>query len=300
MAADITGPFPHQHHILCDTVREYPGLLPSAEALQRELLRTPRRWHAVLDDLKSYALKNFQLHDSHPQGLDAMRDIVGIFFEAIEHPIRRYGGRVSMHSCFTSRKLLLDGRRPMQDYWPLLMHSFSRIAQLDTPRFLATATNTHPLKRMGQRIAGAIPEGCSIDGLNDLLERTFRETYTLWLSEEDPSLWFDDVAAFAPHLRTLKELLQPVSHDNLRALLEHLASAQSAAGSTGVGRLRDLLALPGHLQIVTYYEESAGRLPSESDGALKIAYLFKVMESQNLSGIHEEAVREIGRTVAAS
>lgn len=299
MAADISGPVFHQHHILCDTVREYPGLLPSAEALQRELLRSPRRWHGVLDDLKSYALKNFQLHDAHPQGLDAMREITGIFFEAIEHPdpsIWRKGVDALM---FYLEKLLLDGRRPLQDYWPLLMYSFSRISALDTPRFLATATNAHPLKRMGQRIADRMPEECSIDGLNDLLERTFRETYTLWLNESDPSLWFDDVAAFSPHLQRMKELLHPVSHENLRALLEHLASTRNTASTSGVGRLRELLALPGHLQIVTYYEESSARLPSEGDGALKIAYLLKVLECESLSGIHEEAVREIGRTVTA-
>ncbi len=298
MAAESSQPVSEQYRILCDTVRDYPGLLPAAEALRLELARTPRRWHAILDDLRSYALKNFLLHDADPHGLDAMQAVTDILFESIEMQDKTICRKGMDALLFYLQKILLDGSRDRKDYWPLLTSSFSRMLQLDAERFLIVVTNAHPPKRLAQYILEKLPEECSFGELNALLDRVFRETYLYWLNEEDPVLWFDDIAAFRPRLSELKELMQPVSHDNLRGLLLHLETMGNKPHNDENRRLHDLLALPSHLQIVKFYEENADRLPSDGDGALKIAYLLKVLESQGLAGIHEDAIREIGRTVS--
>lgn len=297
MAADISGPISEPYRILCDTVRDYPGLLPAAEALQRELVRSPRRWHALLDDLRSFALKNFLLHDAHTRGLEAMQAVVDILFEAINTADREVCRKGVDALMFYLQKILLDGSRELGDYWPLLTSCFTRLMQLDPDRFLLVVTNAHPLKRLAQRILDKKTAECSFDVLSTLLERMFRETYAFWLNEEDPVGWFDDVAAFRPHLAELKDLMRSVSHENLRALVGHLDMPDPGGDADDVTRGENLLALPGHLQIVKFYEEHADRLPSAGDGALRIAYLLKVLESGGLSGIHEEAIREIGRTV---
>ncbi|KAF0180702.1 MAG: pyruvate orthophosphate dikinase [Nitrospirae bacterium] len=297
MAADTSGPLAAQYRILCDTVRDYPGLLPAAEALQRELARTPRRWYAIIEDLRSFALKNFLLHDAHSQGMEAMQTVTDILFEAVEWPDLNVSRKGIDALMFYLQKILLDGSRSLNDYWPLLTSAFARLVQLDSDRFLSAVTNAHPLKRLAQRILDRQPEGCSVDVLNSLLDRSFRETYAFWLNETDPVLWFDNAEAFRLHLAALKKLMQPVSHENLRALLRHLDTLEP--DSDDISRLNALLSLPGHLQIVKFYEEHADRLPSESDGALKIAYLLKMLESDGLEGIHEETIREIGRTVSS-
>ncbi len=268
MAAESSRPASEQYRILCDTVRDYPGLLPAAEALQHELARTPRRWHVILDDLRSYALKNFLLHDAGPHGPDAMQAVTDILFEAVtvqDKTICRKGMDALM---FYLQKILLDGSRDRKDYWPLLTSSFSRLLQLDAERFLTVVTNAHPPKRLAQYILDKLPEECSFRELNALLDRVFRETYLYWLNGEDPVLWFDDVAAFRPLLPALKELMQPVSHNNLHALLQHLETMGNTLDNDEPRRLHDLLVLPGHLQIVKFYEENTDRLPTDGEGSL--------------------------------
>ncbi|HMK43591.1 MAG TPA: PEP/pyruvate-binding domain-containing protein [Dissulfurispiraceae bacterium] len=298
MSADYSGQMSDRYQILCDTVRGYPGLLPSAEALHKELIRSPRRWHAVLDDIRSYSLKNFLLHDAHAQGPAAMQAITVLLFEAIEQADKEISRKAIDALMFYLQKILLDGNRPLHDYLPLLETACMRLSRLDTDRFLMVCINAHPLKRLAQRILDKQPAEGTLRSLNDLLLRSFRETYQFWLNQKDPIGWFEDVPAFGRHLPAFRDLMKPVSHENLRGLLQHLVAMDQPGDRDGVHRLSDLLAHPGHLQIVTYYEEGTEKLPADESGAIRIAYLLMILESPGLASIFENTIREIGRTVS--
>ena len=100
--------------------------------------------------------------------------------------------------------------------------------------------------------------------------------------------------------------LEGISHQRLR---EHLASLGQLSSRDGSAEtLRNLLTLPGYLEIVRIYREIPHCLESDSlgekegDGNLlarngKILSLFKIMEISGLKDIHEETLREINHTL---
>jgi pyruvate, orthophosphate dikinase len=278
--------------LLRDIVKDYPGLLPAAESLMGELRRRPRCWPSLMDALRSYALTNFALHDNHEQGLSAIRTVLDIYLEITEAPDntdRQTGVHAVM---FYLHKILLDGNREFTSYEPLLSACFRRINLLPPETFFYFVTAPHTLKRLGQRIAEKRSEGAELDAMNAILIRSFRDTYAYWLSQEDPAAWFDNSAE-------LRELLQPVSHDNLKALDKLLQAAAESSPTDAPGCFANLLKLPGYSQIVTFYEDISGKLADAGNCMLEIAYLLKVLQSSGLASIHSDIIRELGRILPA-
>ena len=67
-------------------------------------------------------------------------------------------------------------------------------------------------------------------------------------------------------------------------------------------RLEGLVKLPGYVQIVNYYEDLSGMLAITGDPHkdlyVKMLYLLRIMEIEGLSGIRENTLREINRTIS--
>ena len=75
-----------RYGILKEVVKDYPGLIGSVESLLAELNHPAPAWGVIIKDLRTYALKNFYLHDHHEKGPDVVRTIADIFIEAFSNP----------------------------------------------------------------------------------------------------------------------------------------------------------------------------------------------------------------------
>lgn len=303
MASDIQPGIPLKYEVLRDVVKDYPGILSASEPLFRELNNQPFNWGFIVKEMRTYALKNFYLHDHHEKGLDAIKIIIDAFLEAINSPDISVREAAAESLIFYLEKIMVDGNNDLQKYRAIFQDCFIRLNQLQEERFFLLVTNPHQLKKLGQIILGKMPSGLDIEVFNNLLFRYLSVTFEYWLNEEDPLKRLKQVKRFTfteEQLKKLEQLLYPVSHTHLRELLDHMRRLDKSDDQ--YFRLKELIKLPGYMQMVKFYEDLSGMLAItgdvHTDLILKMLYLLKIMEIKGLSGIHENILREINRTIS--
>ena len=298
-----------KYQVLRETVTEYRGVLKTVDGLLFELNHPFKNWGIILPEMRAFALKHFASYARHPKGPQAIALIMDVFFEGAMH-----SGRDSLiakaidHLLGYVEKILgeLNGSN-QQSLLPVLRTCFQRLSSLPEKQFFFLTSSHIPLKRIGQALLRKLPEGTGFSEFNDLFIRSLRAAYGYWLQEEDPQDWLPkgDGDSFLPR-KTEDQIFEEISHQRLRQRLTLVDQLDSEDGS--VGHLRNLLTLPGYLEIVRAYKEIPRRLgvPPVEKGERtedqpgqnrKILALFKIMEVEGLKDIHEETLREINHTL---
>ena len=293
-----------KYEILREVVSSYPGIVGAVEPLMKEL-QSQRNWPFIVKELRSYCLKNFYLHDHHEKGTEAVRTIIGLFLDAADHPDSAVRQSAVESILFYLEKIFIDGDSDLQKYHALLRESFARILQMSDERFFLIVTNPHQLKKLGQIILGKMPAEFPIEVFNELLIRYFSATFEYWIrKEEDPLSWSKQLTQhpLSKDQRTkLDDLCFPLSHRHFRELIDHLEGLKKSTDH--YGRLKELIHLPGYMQVVKEYEDLAGGLEitgnAHKDLDLKFSYLLKIVRVKGLAAIHENIIREMNRTCSA-
>lgn len=293
----------HGYNVLRDVIQAYPGILSAAEPLFRELSSESPDWSRVIKELRAHALKNFYLHDHHEKGLDAVSYIVDVFLGAIEHPDPAVSEAACQGLVFYLEKILIDSR-DLSRYSSLLDRCWVYLGRLGGERFSLLVTSAHQIKKLGQILYAKKDEGIDVGPFVDVLTRYFAVTFSYWLHEKDPFEWFREVigeiAIGKDRLAQIEEVFSAVSHARFRDLLLDLEESERIADR--FMRLQHLLALPGFMQVVKFYEEVADQLRITGnpivDLSVKIKYLAGVTGVRGLASIHENILREINRTVS--
>ncbi len=292
-----------EYEILREVVKDYPGIVSAVEPLLRELDHHPQDWGFIVKETRTYALKNFYVHDHHEKGIEVIRTILDIFLKAINNPDYSVQQSAVEGIIFYIEKILIDGNGDLRKYETVFDECFARLYQLPDKQFFLLVTNPHQLKKLGQIVLGKTPSHFDLDMFNNLLVRYLSATYEYWIQEEDPFLRLKQTANLlinANKLGELEKLCYPVSHAHLNELVVQLNNVGKSTDR--YERLKEILRLPGYMQLVKFYEELAGMLAitgtALNDLNLKIAYLLMIMETKGLSGIHENTLREINRTIS--
>ncbi|MEW6570653.1 MAG: PEP/pyruvate-binding domain-containing protein [Nitrospirota bacterium] len=302
MSSHIEIPRASKYQILREVVRDYPGVLNATESLLSGLERYPRNWDCILKDIRNYALKNFYLYQHHEKSHEVIKAVLNIFFEALNWPETSVQQAAMDSILFYLEKIVMDGSDQLARYGPVLWECFERLNALPDNIFFFATVNPHQLKKLAQMISEKI-SGAPETMLNALLIRYFVETYEYLLKEEDPADWFKRGTDF--HLsgdeeRKFEELLYPVSHANLRELIDRLHEISGSSDQRHA--LKELLEMPSYVQIVKFYEDISNRLIKTGDDhkdlVIKIVYLLKIMRSRAFSHIHENVLREMNRTLS--
>lgn len=306
MATNIQKATSSKYEIFREVIKDYPGLLTSLEPLLSALNNYPRDWSFIVREMKSYALKNFYIHDHHENGTTVIRTIIDVFLEAMDNPDTAIQQASVESLIFYLEKVLLDAS-DLNGYESVLDDCFTQMNQLQDKQFFLLVTNPHQLKKLGQIILERIPSAFTIEVFNNLLFRYFTATFQYWLKEEDPTDWLKEVIKHSLSKKEqekleegLEGLFHPLSHAHLKELMGTLEGIRKSVDPSPL--LKELLQLPGYMQLVKYYEDLAGKLSLSGDPHrdlnLKLTYLLKIMETGGLAGIHENTLREINRTVS--
>ncbi|MCP3669628.1 MAG: phosphoenolpyruvate synthase, partial [Gammaproteobacteria bacterium] len=116
-----------------------------------------------------------------------------------------------------------------------------------------------------------------------------RHTYDYWLQQDDPSTFCDIHTDGA----------ETISHHTIQANLRRLE--QIAQEPASVQQLEQLVELPTYLDIVRGYRLLATQLGAADSERLsknyRLLFLFRIMEIDGLSMIHEESLKEINRNL---
>jgi pyruvate, orthophosphate dikinase len=304
MASEIQASTSSKYEILREVVQDYPGLLSSVEPLIQELNRAPQRWSVIVRETRTYAMKNFYLHDHHEKSLAVMETIIDIYFEALSDPDTSIQQTSTENLIVYLEKILMDADHHLNKYATLLRDCFTKLYRMPENQFMLLVTNPHQLKKMGQVIIEKMPDQLDVELFNRLLLRFLSVTYTYWLGEEDSASWLEENAGLSlnEESRTkLAELFYPVSHANLKELIHDLNGLEEI--SHPYLRLKEILKFPGYMQLVKFYEDVACRLAVTGDLLqdynLKMIYLLRVSGIKGLAAIHENTLREMNRTISS-
>ncbi len=305
MKIEKTSLLPSKYEVLKEVVNEYPGILNSATELVFKLDQHQKEWGITLKELRAYALQNFYLHDHHAKGAEAIRVIMDVFIEAIHSPDTNIQEAAVDGLLFYLDKILSDGDQGLQKYSGVLPDCFHRLADLPEGQFFLVTVNHLQIKRLVQKALQKMPQDFEAAALNELLFRFLLTTYEYWLQEEDPFVSFKRRMGHALSEReheAIEELFYPVSHANLRGLITYLNTLKESGNDGSFGRLKELLALQGYLQVVGFYQDIIAPLTGigekNKNPAITIGYFSQIMETKGLSGIHEDVLRDLGRTVS--
>ncbi|MCL5023418.1 MAG: hypothetical protein M1497_08660, partial [Nitrospirae bacterium] len=292
-----------KYEVLKEVVEGYPSLLESADALVLALDQPQRQWGAILEKLRTCALKNFSLHNRHHKGAEAVGIVTDVFLEALVSADGDTREAAADGLLFYLEKLISEGDGDLRRYAAVLAKCFRALSALPGRTFFLLTAHPRQIKKLGKKLIEKVSHDFDVRPFHALLLRYLLTTYQYWLREEDPESSFKRRTGGAlseAEYRELGELVYPISHANLKGLILHLDEHKGDGDS--LAGLKELLELPGYMQIVGAYEDLIGPLSAlgarKRDFSATMMYLFQIMETKGLSHIHEDTLREISRTVS--
>ncbi len=309
--------------VLRNAVRDYQGVLKQADHLLFELHHPFRNWDVVIPELRSFALKNLATYQRSPSGVEAIKVLMETFLGVI-HEASREAQKVQAADgllAFVEKVVQSVETEKLVRLLPAVEDILRQLNTVDDTVCQALATSFHPLARIIKKVSSRLSGHGVHPGFWEAASRilmTVREvSYRYWLGLEDPLSWLERVkrqyALRIPkdELVAIRELLQPVSHNQLHRYLEEVQgfSGRTLDEKTAI----EISNLPGYLDIVRNYKEIAlalgkmscrspaavpeGTEATEDEVGLHLLFLFHLVEMEGLTKIHEEVLRQINRNL---
>ncbi len=316
---------PPRHRVLLDALEDFQGVRNSAEHLLSEFHHPYKNWNVVIDELRSFSLKNLNAYIRSPLGPEAVEVLFEIFLDLIGHApkdsqrIKATEGLLAFLEKMV-KKLSADALIPVL---PSLQNIFLRLADAPFTIVQAASRSLHPVSRtitlLSEKLEGStVPENFWNTAAR-LVLRIHVHTFRYWLGLEDPLRWLQRtlrryrIHLHSKDLQKIEELMLSVSHQVLKAHLERLESMDRET-SLDIQELRELSVCPGHLDIVREYREIASKLSrrycklsdygtayARQDQGREVGpyllFLFHLVEIDGLATIHEEVLRQINRNL---
>ncbi len=282
----------------------YYGLMEGVNTFLRELSHPYRNWQFIVGEARGYALDYFHLFRSHPRGVDATEALVGIFCEAIDADVDD-GVRTDAvdNLLLYLQQIIGDSRDRLPDFLPVLDTAFNWIHDCPDDRFFLFVKSFYPVKRI-IRLLGHRDNGAIVDYrvLNRLLIRTCKVTYAFWCDIKDPWESFQAAAGQIRDPERVRTCFSEISHDVLHALKDRLVQIENLPERDDRSAFDQLLTLTDFSAIVERYRKMPQMLLDTSTDSgqgnqWKVLFLFHIMSISGLNLIHEEALRDINRTV---
>ena len=299
--------------VLEEVVAGYQGLATKLHNLLHEISHPYRNWQLIVPELRAFVLKNLNLYRNHPRGPQSFSLFTAIFLDGLGESRKntKLVGRI-MEAMLAYGDKLINSLDPesLLRYQEVLNGFFDRLARLDeieTRVMMVMVQGHHPMKKMALRLLALHRQdpglGFDYGPIARLMKKILRLNYSYWLGEEDPLPWFEKrCGEYCADWRA-GSLLSAISHARMREHLRTLEEIDIEADP--VRGLAAILELPAHMDIVRLYREIPARLAEESSqqaGAAfvenrKLIFLFRIMDTEGLSLIHEETLREINRSL---
>jgi pyruvate,orthophosphate dikinase len=287
-----------------EVMSRYYGLMEGVNTFLRELSHPYRNWQFIVGEARTYALDYFHLFQSHPRGVEATMAMVEIFTEAIEAEVDDGVRSDAVDNLLLYlQQIIADSRERLADFLPVLDWAFNWLHGCPHDRFFLFVRSFYPIKRimrlLGERGTGVISD---YTAFNRLLARTFMDTYDFWCQIKDPWDSFQTAAGRIRDPEPVRACFADISHEALNTLRDRLGRIESQPQSDSREVFDQLLALTDFSAIVDRYRKIPQLLmeagaDSGQGNQWKVIFLFHIMSISGLALIHEEALREINRTV---
>ena len=285
---------------LQQVMSRYYGLMEGVTVFLTELSHPYKNWKFIVQECRKYALDHFHIFQKHEKGPEVVGLIIDIFLTAGANASIDVRADAVDNLLLFLQKTVKDAGPDLPRLVPVLDAAFDRIGCLPEDHFAFFAGSFYSIKRLAERCLQApLPV---FGTLNRLVHRYLQYTYTFWLNQDDPMTWFE-AEADIEHLTIFDEIFADISHQNLSACKLRLDSLFSVDSEDSRAFLENLLTLPTYGEIVDIYNNLPMALWRSSENITrrnhwKVIFLFHIMNISGLSLIHEEALREINRTLS--
>ncbi len=305
-----------KYMVIQDVMSRYYGIMEGVNIFLKELSHPHRNLPFIVREARSYSLNYFHLIQAHEQGTEAALRFVEIYLDAIGEAGDE-GTRTDAadNLLFFLQKIIKESGKAFRQFAPVLQRAFEKIMLLDPDDFFLFVKSYYPLDRLAELMVKTI-EDQTVDqipdqgeavadllsALNRLLGIYYGQTYGYWLSASDPGEWFKGEAGKDVSPDILAPIFKEVSHSRILELQNRLKELFDSEAEEGIALTRALLELSGYNDIAGAYQEIPRRLfetgKEKSRGNLwKVIFLLHIMNLGGLSVIHEDALREINRTL---
>jgi pyruvate,orthophosphate dikinase len=299
----VTIEIPERYAPLLKVVEDHYGLQKKTRELLTELNHPFINWEYVLKELKAISIGDFYIYNNHRDGLSALSMMLHIYFDVIRLASSNDIKDSAIHYLFDYIDTILT---QSGEY---LSRNLSMFPDITTSLINIADGNELLFKKCSaylKRIIKSITEN-NIDlrtpMFDQLVYRMFKITYQFWLTQPDPSGWFDqEESETAEANNAYGQFIGPLSHQCLHALLEDLENLNPGTQKKSENRLKEYLDMPDYLQIINGYLLVADQLEKSPahqgrQHLAKLSFLFKTMDVPSLADIHASALREINHSL---
>ncbi len=295
-----------KYMLLQDILSQYYGLQEGLNSFLKELSHPYRNLNDIVQEARTYSLDYIHLLLKHPRGDKGVGLFCDIFLDVFESS-RNLSVRTD-----AADNLLLFLQRVMNDSGEKIGHfvnvlnaAFGRIASYADADFFIFVKSFYQIRQLARIFLERTAKTESDYGpASALLIRYLRCSYDYWLEKiEDPRRWFEREIGENQGPQAPVEIFDPVSHEQIGHWRQHLSEIERTAGQNGREKLQQLLELPGYGEIIdTYRRIPQQLLRADQTGKWghhwKAIFLSHIMNISGLSMMHEEALRDINRTMS--
>ncbi len=288
---------------LQEVMARYYGLLEGLNAFLKEVSHPYKNWQFIVNGVRGYALDYFHLMRTHPQGVDATQRLLEILLAALAAetaPAVKIDAADNL--ILFLQKIAKTAGPDYKRFAPLVNQTLDQIRALPGPLFDLFVRSFYPFKRLAEDIAAAQgPETTDLGAINRLMGRILDEGLAYWLAREDPLQWFLAETGTSGLSQELALIFHPICHGTLKDQRNQLVRliGQGKGGTPAL--LHQLCRMSDHNDIVQAFRHIPQKLlnagGNDSGNQWKVLFLFHIMHIEGLSLIHEDALRDINRTL---
>ena len=289
---------------LQEAMSKYYGIMEGLGTFLKELSHPYKNWQFIVNEARSYSLDYFHLLKTHPRGDEAAKLLIGIFQDAIQAECLPSTKMDAVDNLLLYLQKIIKESKEAQDIFaPVVMAAFRDIRQYDYDTFFLFVKSFYQLKRLAVVFLDNMhTDDMDYTELNLLLARYFDHTYSFWIIQKDPSVWFEEEVEMIGPGNEWHIVFKDISRARFGSWKEALDRIALHGDPRSAEMLRELVTLTGYNQIADMYREMPQNLLEAGKGSnkgnqWKMIFLFLVMNISELSIIHEEALRDINRTL---
>ena len=293
-----------KYAVLQEVMSKYYGLTEGLNTFLKELSHPYRNWQFIVEQARGYSLDYFHLLNNHSLGPDAARLFVEIFTKAINSSSRiEIRADAVDNLLLFLQKVIKESGPNLTKFKPVIDDAFDHIRNYQGEDFFLFIKSYYQITKLAEVFIDSASEIADHKALNLLLIKYFKHTYEYWLGEVDPQSWFEKEAGDIDNPEMLDGFFDNISHQQIQRFSFDLENITQTKNMASEDVLKRLLSFPGYNRFVDTYREIPQRLfdqgaAGDRGNRWRIIFLFHIMNISGLSMIHEEALREINRTMS--
>ena len=270
-----------KYNLFLEIFGSYPALKKQLEELLKELFHPYKNDFLVLDECRSFFLKNISIllkHEKKSQGYWLVFDILFKFFGKNKDLNIK-----TAESIFSVLDKSIETVDNFKELASVFQEVLKAIVNLPNEYFSNFLENYYSFKRLAKKLLKFEISEELKKILVQLLKRSFIFTYEVWkkLAEKGIERLFRDVKL----------------EEKGRLLFEREYYQDLIIRSYASQTLEELLKLPDHLELLKTLKEFIYKINSLPDTEFsdenKLLFLFELIETPILKLIHEELIREV-------